>query len=99
MRDRGAELDAHTHTYTQSPTAVMPLCVRTHACSAQYSAERMSLVVLGGEPLGVLQSWVAEAFQGLPTGKGPRPAFTDMPRPFKVRCVCPCVCVCVCVCV
>ena len=49
-----------------------------------YGAERMSLVVLGGEPLDILQGWVAEIFTGLPTGKGPRPDFKDKGPPYEV---------------
>jgi hypothetical protein len=32
----------------------------------------------------LLQDWVQEIFKGLPTGKGPRPAFKDMGLPFQV---------------
>ena len=31
-----------------------------------------------------LQSWVTEIFDGLPTGKGPRPTFENMGQPFAV---------------
>jgi hypothetical protein len=44
----------------------------------------MSLVLLGGEALDVLEGWVRDIFTGLPTGKGPRPSFKDMGLPFKV---------------
>ncbi|KAF5827025.1 Metalloenzyme, LuxS/M16 peptidase-like protein [Dunaliella salina] len=50
-----------------------------------YCAERMSLVLLGGETLDELQSWVTEIFQDLPTGKGPRPSFESMGMPFENR--------------
>ena len=52
--------------------------------SQHYSAERMSLVLLGGESLDTLQAWVQEAFAGLPSGKGPRPSFGAAGMPFKV---------------
>ena len=59
--------------------APLPRLLRRH-----YSAERMSLVLLGGESLEELQSWVEAAFSGLPTGKGPRPDFSSAGMPFKV---------------
>ncbi|MEW5302568.1 MAG: hypothetical protein WDW38_002287 [Sanguina aurantia] len=51
----------------------------------QYCAERMSLVVLGGESLDALQAMVSEAFTGLPTGLGPRPSFAGIGPPFQSR--------------
>ena len=42
----------------------------------QYSAERMNLVVLGGEPLDVLEGWVRQKFVAVRSGKGPRPRYT-----------------------
>lgn len=50
----------------------------------QYSAERMSLVVLGGQPLDVLQGWVQDHFSAVPAGRGPRPVFSDAGPPFQV---------------
>ncbi|GAX76258.1 hypothetical protein CEUSTIGMA_g3702.t1 [Chlamydomonas eustigma] len=50
-----------------------------------YSAERMSLVVLGGDPLDDLQGLCEETFKELPFGKGPRPEFSDAGMPFKGR--------------
>lgn len=41
----------------------------------QYSAERMCLVLLGGQELDTLEGWVREMFSGLPCGQGPRPSF------------------------
>eukprot|EP00208_Stichococcus_sp_RCC1054_P001535 CAMPEP_0206142388 /NCGR_PEP_ID=MMETSP1473-20131121/16665_1 /ASSEMBLY_ACC=CAM_ASM_001109 /TAXON_ID=1461547 /ORGANISM="Stichococcus sp, Strain RCC1054" /LENGTH=1083 /DNA_ID=CAMNT_0053537371 /DNA_START=256 /DNA_END=3510 /DNA_ORIENTATION=+ len=49
----------------------------------QYSAERMSLVVLGGQPLDVLQGWVQDHFSAVPAGRGPRPVFSDAGPPFQ----------------
>jgi secreted Zn-dependent insulinase-like peptidase len=42
---------------------------------AQYSAERMKLVILGGEPLATLAAWAAELFGGVAGGRGPRPSY------------------------
>eukprot|EP00798_Chlamydomonas_sp_ICE-L_P021127 gene21127-28014_t len=50
-----------------------------------YCAERMSLVVLGGETLDELQQYVTDIFSHLPTGKGPRPTFEGVGMPFKGR--------------
>ncbi|EFN52789.1 hypothetical protein CHLNCDRAFT_138430 [Chlorella variabilis] len=48
----------------------------------QYSAERMNLVVLGGEDLDVLQQWVEELFSAVPGGRGPRPQYGHVGPPF-----------------
>jgi nardilysin len=50
---------------------------------SHYSAERMSLVVLGGESLDTLASWVTEIFANLPVGKGPRVTFEGSGGPFE----------------
>lgn len=50
----------------------------------QYSAERMSLVVLGGQPLDTLQGWVSQRFSAVPAGRGPRPVFSRAGPPFQV---------------
>ncbi|GAB4823775.1 hypothetical protein N2152v2_010821 [Parachlorella kessleri] len=50
---------------------------------AQYSAERMRLVILGGEPLDTLQGWAEELFSGVPAGKGPAPDFQGAGFPFE----------------
>lgn len=52
----------------------------------QYSAERMALVVLGGQPLEELEEWVGELFGGVPGGLGPRPSFSGQGMPFQVSC-------------
>ena len=57
-------------------------------CRQHYSAERMSLVVLGGQPLDELQDWVTDLFSSVPSGKGPRPTFFDAGMPYKV-CILP----------
>ena len=44
---------------------------------SHYTAERMSLVLLGGQSLDTLEAWARECFAGLPTGRGPRPTFED----------------------
>lgn len=49
----------------------------------QYGAERMNLVVLGGQPLETLESWVAEMFSHVPAGRGPRPRYTGCGFPFE----------------
>jgi hypothetical protein len=51
----------------------------------QYSAERMNLVILGGEPLDTLERWAAELFSAAPAGRGPSPTFYDAGFPFEVR--------------
>ena len=53
-------------------------------CRSNYSAERMVLVVLGGEPLDILEQWVKELFLAVPTGRGPRPVFDHLGRPYMV---------------
>ena len=54
-------------------------------CRGQYSAERMNLVLLGGEPLDTLQAWAEELFSAVPGGRGPSPTFHDAGFPFEVR--------------
>lgn len=49
---------------------------------AQYSAERMNLVVLGGERMETLEKWVTEKFAAVPAGKGPRPRYGTCGFPF-----------------
>ena len=61
---------------------------RYHACRNNYSAERMVLVLLGGEPLETLEQWVRELFLGVPSGRGPRPAFSHLGRPYMVLPAC-----------
>ncbi len=53
-------------------------------CRNNYSAERMVLVLLGGEPLETLEQWVKELFLAVPSGRGPRPAFGHLGRPYQV---------------
>lgn len=50
----------------------------------QYSAERMNLVLLGGETLDELETWVRDEFRGVPGGRGPRPSYADAGFPFQV---------------
>ncbi len=50
----------------------------------QYSAERMALVVLGGQPLEELRSWVEQLFVAVPSGLGSRPDFAGTSPPFEV---------------
>lgn len=45
----------------------------------------MVLVLLGGEPLETLEQWVQELFLAVPSGRGPRPAFGHLGRPYTVR--------------
>ena len=52
-------------------------------CRQQYSAERMSLVVLGGQGLDELEQWVTELFSAVPSGKGPRPTFFEAGMPYQ----------------
>ncbi|KAK9808961.1 hypothetical protein WJX72_007074 [[Myrmecia] bisecta] len=49
----------------------------------QYSAERMALVVLGGQPLEELEGWVQELFAAVPSGKGARPSYASAGLPFQ----------------
>ncbi len=55
-----------------------------------YSAERMSLVVLGGQDLDALAGAVQRLFSAVQAGRGPRPEFSSAGRPFKVRSSLPC---------
>eukprot|EP00884_Botryococcus_braunii_P020235 jgi/Botrbrau1/6896/Bobra.67_3s0015.1 len=48
-----------------------------------YSAERMSLVLLGGESLDTLEAWARELFSAVPAGAGPRPSFSHAGEPYK----------------
>ena len=43
------------------------------------------LVVLGGEPLDILEQWVKELFLAVPSGRGPRPVFDHLGRPYTVQ--------------
>ena len=54
-------------------------------CRSNYSAERMVLVVLGGEPLDILEQWVKALFLAVPSGRGPRPVFDHLGRPYTVQ--------------
>ncbi|KFM22670.1 Insulin-degrading enzyme [Auxenochlorella protothecoides] len=49
----------------------------------QYSAERMNLVLLGGETLDELEAWVRDEFRGVPGGRGPRPSYAEAGFPFQ----------------
>ncbi|KAL0048825.1 hypothetical protein WJX82_000128 [Trebouxia sp. C0006] len=49
----------------------------------QYSAERMSLVVLGGQELDELEQWVSDLFSTVPAGKGARPTFFGAGMPYQ----------------
>lgn len=61
------------------------VCVQDYY-RCHYSADRMSLVVAGGQPLDELQEWVAALFTEVPGGNGgARPTFDHCPRPFEVR--------------
>ena len=50
-----------------------------------YSAERMSLVILGGQDLDTLGAWSEELFAGVPSGRGPSPDFSNAGLPFQAR--------------
>jgi secreted Zn-dependent insulinase-like peptidase len=54
----------------------------------QYSAERMNLVILGGESLDTLEEWTRDLFCGVSGGAGPRPAFPDIGPPYQVPLLC-----------
>ena len=43
------------------------------------------LVVLGGEPLDILEQWVKALFLAVPSGRGPRPVFDHLGRPYTVQ--------------
>ena len=49
----------------------------------QYSAERMALVVVGAEPLDVLQGWAVELFSGVRSGLGAPTPFHAEGSPFE----------------
>jgi hypothetical protein len=47
----------------------------------------MSLVLLGGQPLEQLESWVRQMFDPVPKGiAGPPPTFSNAGMPFEVSC-------------
>jgi secreted Zn-dependent insulinase-like peptidase len=48
-----------------------------------YGAQLMTLVVLGREPLGVLQDWVVDSFGRVPPSSLERPSFSSHPPPFS----------------
>ena len=50
----------------------------------QYSAERMTLVVLGGQTLEQLQQWVEDLFSAVPSGRGLQPTYFDAGMPYQV---------------
>lgn len=54
-------------------------------CRTAYGADRMSLVVLGGQDLNTLEDWVRQLFSAVPGAKGPRANFSGLPRPYKAR--------------
>lgn len=45
-------------------------------------------MLLGGEPLETLEQWVRELFLGVPSGRGPRPTFDHLGRPYTVLHAC-----------
>ena len=49
---------------------------------AEYSAERMTLVVVAGEALDTQEAWVREVFGGVPGGRGPPPSHAAAGWPF-----------------
>lgn len=51
----------------------------------QYSAERMNLVVIGGQPLLVLENWVTDKFSLVSGGKGARTTYKEFGKPFVVE--------------
>ena len=60
-------------------------CVRPERlCREQYSAERMTLAVLGGDSLETLEAWVRDLFSHVPAGKGPKKSFAHLARPYEV---------------
>jgi hypothetical protein len=71
-----------------SQGASQPSAITHPGCAGwrrgQYSAERMNLVILGGEPLDTLERWAGEMFSGVPGGRGPSPQFHDTGFPFEV---------------
>ena len=42
-------------------------------------------MVLGGEPLDILEQWVKALFLAVPSGRGPRPVFDHLGRPYTVQ--------------
>ena len=50
---------------------------------SNYSAERMNLVVIGGENLETMKEWVIERFCQIPCGKGPRTRYDSFGGPFS----------------
>lgn len=50
---------------------------------SHYSAERMSLAVLGGESLTQLESWIHELFSSISQGLGKAPSFSEQSFPFE----------------
>lgn len=50
----------------------------------QYSAERMTLVVLGGQSLDELAQWAEELFSAVPSGRGLQPTYFDAGMPYQV---------------
>ncbi|CAD7699759.1 unnamed protein product [Ostreobium quekettii] len=50
---------------------------------SNYSAERMRLAVLGGEPLDTLEEWVRTMFSVVPSGLGPEQNFASAGFPFE----------------
>ena len=63
---------------SQTPTLL-------HGCRQHYSADRMSLVVMGGESLDQLEGWVRELFTPVSSGQLQRPTFFGAGMPFEVR--------------
>lgn len=48
----------------------------------QYSAERMALVLVGGQGLDALERAARDCFAGVPSGRGPRPSHASEGYPF-----------------
>lgn len=44
-----------------------------------YRADRMNLVLISGDPLDVMESWVRSHFAGIPGSQGSRTRFDDLP--------------------
>ena len=66
---------------TQKGHVPRDLLLKYH--KSAYSAERMSLVVLGAEDLATLERWVRELFSAVPCGLGPPVSFSGQGKPYE----------------
>lgn len=75
----------------------VPAALSSCLSSREYCPSRMSLAVLGGQPLRQLEAWVRELFEAVPAARQqPPPSFSSQGMPFEVSGRAGMLCTCCC---